>query len=120
MTVRNFSVDPDTGDLLIQGGQLVLVSGLEAIRQNVRQRLLFFQGEWFLDPTVGLPWFQRILVKIPDVRTLASVFKSEIENTPGVDSVTSLVLDYDKKTRTVSVTYRASTNVGELADTVQS
>lgn len=42
------------------GGADYLVDNAAAVAQAVRTALLLFQGEWFLDTTVGVPWLQKI------------------------------------------------------------
>lgn len=116
MTVRDIALDAD-GDLDITAGDLVLVSDADAILQAVRIRLQFFQGEWFLDESAGLPYFQDILVKNPDMNVLQFLFRKAILETPGITAVNALTLSVDSATRSLSVSYRASSDVGELSAT---
>lgn len=116
-TVRDLKLGAD-GDLVVTAGDLVCVSGAEAIVQAVRSRLQFFKGEWFLDLDAGLPYYQSILVKNPNVNVLQGTFRDEIAETPGIDSVDSLTLLFDRAARTLSVTYTASTDVGQIGETV--
>ena len=114
MAARDLRLDPDTGDLDVTGGQLALVSDSAAIAQAVRCHLSFFKGEWFLDITAGLPYFEQILVKNPNIPALNAVYEKAILAVPGVSSLVSLVLDYDSAARTLAVTFRATTDDGEL------
>lgn len=111
---RDLELDPDTGDLLLSSGDLTLVRDVPAIRQEAELRMKFFLGEWFLDTTAGLPYFQNILVKAPNLNAIKSVLSDEIAAVVGVKSLTSLNLNYDRVARTLSVTWSATTDVGEL------
>src|SRR4051812_32765987 len=71
-------------DLLIVNNDLVLNDGQAAVTQNVLQRLQMFLGEWFLDNTIGLPYFQQILVKNPDQSKIDALFANQIMGTPGI------------------------------------
>src|SRR6478752_2230488 len=77
------------GDLLVAGGDLVLTSdvdprGAHPVLQDILTRLRTFQGEWFLDTTIGVPYYQTILVKAPDMTAIATALKDQILSTPGV------------------------------------
>lgn len=120
MTVRNLKIDDSTGDLVVTSGQLLLISDGDSIKQAVRARLRTLQGEWFLDTTLGVPYEQQVLVKNPNIPALSAVFRSAIETVDGVDEVTELSLNFDAAERTLEVTFKASTDTGELiADTVE-
>lgn len=116
MTVRDIALDVD-GDLDISAGDLVLVSDADAVLQAVRIRLQFFKGEWYLDESAGLPYFQDILVKNPDMNVLQFLFRKAILETPGITTVNALTLSFDSAARSLSVSYRASSDVGELSAT---
>lgn len=102
-------------DLAIEMGGLVLVDGVDAIAQDVRTRLRFFKGEWFLDERVGLPYYGTILVKNPNMAVVKSIYQKAIATTPGVESVTSLDLSLNIGTRTLRITFQAVTVEGPLS-----
>lgn len=115
---RDLALDPITHDLLLSGGDLSLVADREAIRQEADIRLNFLLGEWFLDITKGVPMFQKVLVKSPDLTAIRSILADEILEVAGIRSILSLVLDYNRTARTLKVTWKANSDVGELASTV--
>ena len=117
MSVRNLKIDPATGDLVIEGGQLATVSGTDAIAQAVRSRLAFFRGEWFADKSIGLPFYEAILVKNPNLDAVREFIRSEIAATPGIVSVTAIDLRYNGS-RSLAVTFRATTDLGELVEAI--
>lgn len=95
------------GDIDISSGDMVYLTGNEAIAQHVLVRLRFFSGEWFLDTRIGIPYFQQILVKNPDDAAVRAIFIEAIVTTPGIDSLDSFEMDYDGPTRALRVTFAA-------------
>jgi hypothetical protein len=116
MTVRDLQLDPG-GDLTVTSGDLVLVSDLPAIAQDLRQAYQFFHGEDPVAPDEGFPWFESVLGKNPDAGVLRQVFVEQGEARPGVKTVTQLQLAYDRNLRKLNVGVSASTDLGELATT---
>jgi hypothetical protein len=110
----DIALDPDTGDLLIEGGDLALLDGVEAISQHVAIRLQFFQGEWFLDTRVGIPYYQRVLVKNPDLNAVRFLLRAAVASTPGIGELQSFSTEYANASRTLSVEFEASTEDGPL------
>lgn len=111
-----FEVDPENpieGDLRLVDGQLVLVSGLDAIRQDLMVRLRWFKNEWFLDRRQGLPWFERILGHKTGTRMIERILRAAIMSTPGVVSITQLRLELDED-RTLTIDFEARTTDGPL------
>lgn len=111
--------NPDVHDLRLTDGQLALVDGVGAIVQNIRIRLQFFLGEWFLDLREGLPYFQEILVKGPNLGRVRALFRAAILETPGVSLVDLLDLDLDAPTRVLTVTFRATLDDGTIIDSAE-
>ena len=103
-----------SGDIALEAGQLSLNDGIESIRQHLQVRLRFFLGEWFLDQTVGVPYFQNVFVDRPRANVLTTVFKREILATPGVIELEDFALSIDRATRTLSVSFKAKTDFGLL------
>jgi len=103
------------GDIEIgNSGDLVLVTGLDAIAQDLRTRILFFKGEWALDTRLGVPYFEEILKKAPDLNVVRAIYNDVITSTEGVFSVNNLDLEYDGITRRLSVSFSCQTIEGPL------
>lgn len=114
---RDIALDAD-GDWDFAGADFTLVSGLAAIRQAVQIALSFFKGEWYGDTSLGVPYFQDVLVKGASPQILSSVFRKAILDVPGVLDLLSLDIAVDTSTRSLSVTFTASTDLGEIEATV--
>jgi hypothetical protein len=103
-------------DLDLTGEQLSIVDGDDAIIQHLLIRLRFFTGEWFLDTRVGLPYYDSILVKNPDLVFIRSLFRKAIIKTPGIAGIDSLTTAYDGTTRKLTVSFSAVKDDGEVLD----
>lgn len=110
---------PTYKDLLVIDGDLVLTSdenelGTNPILQDCVQRLSFFWREWFLDNTQGLPFYQQILIKNPDLAKIDALFINVILGTPGIESLLSYSFDLNTVTRTLTVKFKANTSSGVI------
>lgn len=95
----DLKLNETTWDLDIVNGDLVILQKSNAIRQHVRQRLWIFQGEFFLDQTEGVPYYQQILKKAPNLLIVDAILKDRVSNTPGILELVEFELDYDPSTR---------------------
>jgi hypothetical protein len=105
-----------TGDLDISDDALHLVDGADAIAQHVQIRLRLFKGEWFLDAEVGLPYYDTVLVKAPDLLAIRSVIRQAILETPGVASLDGFEMEFDRAARSLAVSFTATTDDGQQLD----
>lgn len=110
----DLALDPLTGDLLVEGGDLQLLDGLDAIAQHVAIRLQFFRGEWFLDTRIGVPYFTDILVKNPDLNIVRFLLRAAVASTPGVINLQSFDMVFEGITRALNVDFEAETEEGPL------
>ena len=100
MSHIGIAIDQETGDIgLDADGNLSMVTGAHAVGQHVRQRLGFFQGEWFLDTTAGVPWLDDILGRRYSPALAEAVVKAEILATHGVTEITSFSVSFAQRTR---------------------
>lgn len=104
-------------DLVVEGGDLQLARGAAAIVQSVRIAMGFFAGEWFLDLDAGVPYYQEVLVKTPNINVLQGIFKDAILSVPGISDITTLNLSFDAASRTLTVEYTAVSDVGLIGST---
>ncbi len=112
----DLAVDQITGDLVVEAFDLKIERSLEAIAQELRLRLRFFLGEWYLDRTFGVPYYQTVFQKPADAAILDSVFKDAILATPGVVRLETFSIDFDGPSRLLSVQFRAVTDTGEAVE----
>jgi hypothetical protein len=110
---RDLLMDAD-GDLAQPGGDLASAAGAPAIAQALRMRLALFAGEWFLDLDAGVPYFEQVLVKNPNMTAIRAVFRREILATPGVLGLLYLTLNYAAADRSLRLDFAVSTALGEL------
>ena len=99
-------------DVNVPVNDLALVDDIDAIDQDIRQRLGLFFGEYFLDGRVGVPWFEQILIKKPDTQVVISILARTIMDTPGVLELLSMSMDLDAGLRTLTLAFKALTTEG--------
>ncbi len=110
--ITDFALNED-GDEYADATGLAMTGDLDGIRQQVELRLGFFKGEWFLDEEAGLPWYEEILVKNPNLIRIRDIFRTAILSVNGISDVTYLDVRFTGA-RTVTVEFRATTDLGEL------
>ncbi len=111
--MSDLTMDLSTNDLLVTNGDLSLVSGVDAITQDLQQSLQVWAGEWFLDTTVGIPYRQQILVKNPNLDLVQADLVNAALSVPGITEVTSFTFNYDSTNRSITVQIEANTSSGQ-------
>lgn len=101
-------------DIFVENGSFRTVTDGAEVLQHVRSRLLFYRGEWFLNLSSGVPYFESIFVKPANLANVESILKSTILNTPGVEKLIAFSMNYDNNARALSVTFTAETVYGEI------
>lgn len=112
--MSDLAMDFDTNDLLIKNGDLSLVTGKDAIQQDLQQTLQLWLGEWFLDTTIGIPYLQFILVKNPNLDVIQSLLLDAAGAVNGVQDIVGFQYNYDSKTRELTVSMQATTTTGDV------
>lgn len=92
-----------TGDYTFgQGTANFFVDDPQAVGQSVLTRLRLWQGEWFLDKTVGTPYSTQILgYGTQNLRDAA--IRQRVLETTGVVSIDSYVSEFDPDTRKFTI-----------------
>ena len=106
-------LDTATNDIKVDAGEVTWVTAKDAIRQHLLVRLQTFAGEWFLDTSVGVPYFADVFKKNPDLTVLNSTFTKAILDTPGVDRLNELDFDLQSN-RQLQVNFQVETSDGVL------
>jgi hypothetical protein len=85
-----------------QSAQNFLVNTPGCVAQAVYTGLLLFEGEWFLDLTVGMPWYQSVVGNNTSA-LYDTAIKTQILNTQGVASIVTYSSSLNRVTRTLTV-----------------
>lgn len=114
-------LNPDTNDLVFVNGQAPVTQLLTVIvAQRLKITLYTFLGEWFLDTTVGVPYFQQIFGKVRTKATIDLIFQRIISGDPDVIEILSFESSLTSGTRGYSMTFqvRVADNTESLPITI--
>lgn len=104
------------GDLYVSKiGDIALEN---SVAQKIRIRLLWFLGEWRWDPEEGLPYFEKMLIKNPDIDYFEGLIREVIFNVEEVTEVKDVEIISDDKTRNASIRYVAKTDFETIKEEV--
>ena len=108
----DLAMNVQTGDLVVQNGDLMIVSNGERVAQQVLITLREWLGEWFLKTSDGVPYLEYILDKNPNEAHVRQILTEAIENVEGVKKVTELEFVFNRILRTLTVSYEIATDYG--------
>lgn len=80
---------------------------------KLQDRFQMALGEWFLNVNEGVPYFQTVLVKNPDLGAIRQLFRKVILSIPPIASVEDLSFSYAVGRRTLGYTFNAITDSGQ-------
>lgn len=92
-----------SGDLDLSTNDFQILTGIEAIRQELQIRYRFFLGEWFLNGLEGVPYVRDVLKKNPNESRVRAVMTEVALDTPGVEKVANYVATLDAAARNLTV-----------------
>ena len=105
-------------DIFFRNGNQVFVRGIDQIVQNVRVRLQFFLTEYFLDETIGMPWFEQVLIKRFNIDQIENRVKQEILATDGILNIQKFIMNFNPAERILSIAFKAEAESGESGEIV--
>ena len=112
------------GDIDMSTGGPVLVYGADGVRQLCQMTMAMFRGEWFLNRTVGVPYYANGYVSATvallenkfDKARVTTTYARELLLVPGVAKVTSLSVNFDNQTRILSVVFEVACTFGDTVN----
>lgn len=113
--MRNIKIDPVTGGFVFAGGKLGFVEGQEAVAQAIGCALKTFAGEYFLDPSKGVPYIAAGRNRSTNPLVLGAVIRRVILAVPNVLSVDRLDFNFDRRARKLSVAWAATSTFGSVS-----
>ena len=116
MTIFDIKFDDDH-DMHLDGSDIAFAEEDDIVVQRLTIRLQFLLEEWFLDNRAGLPFTQFIFEQGSSIEDIYELFRQEINNTDGVESITKLNLTPDASNKGMRVDF--SVNDGVSRGTVE-
>lgn len=103
------------GDIDVSAGDLAFALGAAGVVQACESALSLVLAEWFLDLAQGVDYFGKVLVKNPNLLVVNGLIRAALLAVPFVNEVVSLGVGFAGDTRTLSITWRVSTDFGVTA-----
>lgn len=116
--MRNLALDVDTHDLVLDESRNLVFTQTpeEMLSQRLTCKLKAFLGEWYLDRRVGVPYFEEVLVKNPNVAKIRALLLSVVTNDPQVARVLAFDVNFEPRTRDFLVNFKVQAHDGTEAE----
>lgn len=94
-------------DLELLNDDLRMTTPEEDVPQRIKAYMQLNQGEWYLNTSRGLPYTNSFVEPNIDLAKVDAIIRGGLLTLEGVESIDSLELDLNKKTRTLkgTITY---------------
>ncbi len=104
------------GDFTLSpGGRLQLeVDPLVAAAIKLRHRFSLFKGEWFLDSRQGIPYYDVVFLKNPNLELIRRMLRRVILSCPPITAVQKAELFFASKERTLIFIFEATGEDGRI------
>lgn len=112
-------LDPVTNDLVfVNGVTTVTHSQSEIVTQRLKITLYTFLGEWFLDTSIGVPYFQQIFGKVRSKSAIDVVFQNIISADEGVLEIREFTSTLSNSDRGYTMTFKVKVADSSLTDNI--
>lgn len=106
-----------SGDIEIYNFSFRLtIDTIDRIKQKIRIKLRLFLGEYYLDISKGVPFFEKVLKKNPNISEIDFIFKSQILEVEEVSKLLEYNAEFDTALRKYTVDFKALLIDGSIID----
>lgn len=108
----------EDGDISLVNGDAQTTSiGAEDLAQRLRIRLNTFQGEWFMDNTLGIDWWNRVMGKNRSKMAVDALIQDSILKEPDALQIVSYTSSISTN-RKFSCSFRVRTENGAISSAI--
>jgi len=113
----DIKLDEDGDISLVNGDAQTTGIGAEDLAQRLRIRLNTFQGEWFMDNTLGIDWWNRVMGKNRSKMAVDALIQDAILKEPAALQIVSYTssISTDRK---FSCSFRVRTEDGAVSSAI--
>jgi hypothetical protein len=105
-------------NIVFVNGDMVMTNKQQSLPQRIKQKLLSFRGEWFLDETRGLPFIEEILVKDYNLSRIEAIYLQELKNIEGISEILAFDISVDDRTRKMTINIRVLSTNNETVEII--
>lgn len=103
------------GDVLFLNGESSVTGiGSEDLAQRLQIRLKTFQGEWFMDNTLGVDWWNRVFGKNRNKASVDAIIQTEIMKEPDALQIVNYTSSISSD-RKFTCSFSVRTEVGAIS-----
>jgi hypothetical protein len=119
--MKNYYIDPLTDDVTLDStNNLRFTETLtEYVSQKIINNLQTFKGEWYQNIDLGIPYYDRVLIKNPDLDDVDNLFQSEILEVEEVVEILEYESEFDNSTRKYTVNFKVLAQEVETEETIE-
>lgn len=116
--MKTFKVDGD-GFIDTSSNSIELVTESEALVAIIKQKYKMNLKEYYLDTRLGIPYFDQVLIKSYNLRTLENIFKRVLLNFDEIVEIRKFSVVPDDSTRILTVSFECLTESGLINEEIQ-
>ena len=105
--IKDLALDT-SGDLYFTKDGDVVVT--DSLRQAIQIKLRWSLAEWKYNEELGIPYFEKILVKKPNTQEIANIIRSALMEFDEVKNVRSCVVEFDGDERKCTCRFTVETS----------
>jgi uncharacterized protein (DUF2164 family) len=115
---KNIYLDEINKDLTLTSEKNLRVTSTlsEFVSQKIENKLMFFKAEWFLNFELGIPYFDNIFVKNPDINLINTIFIREIRSIEEIIEIIKFETEYNPQLRTYAIDYEIKISDGTIVE----
>lgn len=111
-------LDSDNDLVFVNGSASVTPDRAGAVQQRLKVKLLSFLGEWYLDTSYGIPYFQQIFGKGRSKGAIDSILQQKILEEDGVLRITKFESSLSTS-RTYSLVFAVVVDDGDTTNDIE-
>lgn len=100
--MSDIRIDADA-NIPITDNDLEIVTGQEAIGQDIRRSIRVVKGEYFRDVNMGIDYNNEILIKGATAELISTRFRAEIFAVPGVLDIRGFNITQEGRAATITI-----------------
>lgn len=106
----------ERNDFIIKNGEFEIITDAEQTIQNIRERLLSYLGDYFLDLEHGVPYYQTIFTKPFNLTNVENIIKSKVLEDEDVTEFAQFTTTFDPERRSLSISMVVNTVYGSTVE----